>query len=69
MDKIIIENNLTLREAQKKLLSMFNEKFGTWYHNWGLVVSNHSDNAGSHTDGTRYYEFDSRVYRIEEYEE
>lgn len=67
--EIIIENNLTLREAQKKLLAFFNEDFGTWYQNWGLVVCNHSNDAGSHDDGTRYYEYDSRVYRIEEIED
>ena len=64
--EITIERDLTLREAQKKLLDFFNEDYETCYPNWGLVVGNHRFDCGSHRDGTRYYEYDSRYFSIEE---
>lgn len=65
--EIIIESGLSLREAQKELLSMFNNDYETSYSNWGLVRCN-SDMATSHSDGTRGYEYDSRYFEIEEEE-
>lgn len=67
--EITIESNLTLREAQKKLLDFFNEDYDTYYQNWGLVRCNHHDESSSHPDGTRLYEYDSRYYSIEEDDE
>ena len=64
--EITIESNLTLREAQKKLLDFFNEDYDTYYQNWGLVRCNHYDESSSRPDGTRSYEYDSRYYSIEE---
>lgn len=64
--EITIESHLTLREAQKKLLDFFNEDYETFYPNWGLAVGNHRFDCGSHSDGTRYYEYDSRYFSIEE---
>lgn len=70
--RIIIEEGLTLREAQKKLLEMFNEDYEDrgWYAvNWGITVNISSRLAApTFNDGTRQYEYDSRVYRIEEQE-
>ncbi len=66
---IVIERNLTLKEAQEKLLQLFNKDYGTYYRNWGLVRCNHSDVSSSYKDGTRSYEYDSRYYRIEEMSE
>ena len=63
---IVIVEDLTLREAQKKLLDMFNEDYDTCFPNWGLVRANFPFNSSSFRDGTRSYEFDSRHYDIEE---
>ena len=64
--EITIESNLTLREAQKKLLDFFNEDYDTYYQNWGLVRCNHHNETTSFSDGTRSYEYDSRYFSIEE---
>lgn len=64
---ITIEEGLSLKEAQRILLNMLNNDYDTCWVNWGLACI-HNDNAGSHDDGTRYYEYDSRYYRIEEEE-
>lgn len=71
--KIIIEKDLTLKVAYKKLLDMFNSDYEDkgWYaENWGIAV-NISNRKASPTfsDGTRMYEYDSRYYKIEEQEE
>lgn len=60
---IILDEGLSLREAQKKLLDFFNEDYDTYYSNWGLVRCNCSESY-SHKDGTRGYEYDSRYYSI-----
>lgn len=64
--EITIERDLTLREAQKKLLDFFNEDYDTCYQNWGLVRCNHHNETTSFSDGTRSYEYDSRYFSIEE---
>lgn len=61
---ITIEDGLTLKEAQRKLLDMYNKDYDTAYSNWGLV-RNHNLNTGSYRDGTRSYQYDSRRYSIE----
>lgn len=71
--KIVLCDNLTLKEAQKKLLDFFREDYSDkcWnITNWGVAV-NVSNGLASPTfsDGTRMYEYDSRYYRIEEQEE
>lgn len=63
---IIIAKGLTLKEAQQKLLEFFNEDYGTYFSNWGLVRCNHPFEASTHKDGTRSYEYDSRYYSIEQ---
>ena len=68
--EIIIDSNLTLPEAQAKLLSMFNEDYdneiGFRYKNWGLVRCHFPYQTTSFQDGTRSYEHDGRTYTIEE---
>lgn len=66
---ITIESGLTLKEAQQKLLQFFNEDYGTYFSNWGLVRCNHQYATTTHEDGTRTYEYDSRYYSIEECED
>jgi hypothetical protein len=63
---IVIYEDLTLREAQKKLLDMFNEDYDTCYPNWGLVRAHFPFNSSTYSDGTHSYEFDSRRYGIVE---
>ena len=66
---IIIATGLTLKEAQKKLLQFFNEDYGTYFSNWGLVRCNNPSNTNTFEDGTRSYEYDSRYYSIAECED
>lgn len=62
---ITLATGLTLKEAQQKLLQFFNEDYGTYFSNWGLVRCNHPLWTSSYKDGTRSYEYDSRYYSIE----
>lgn len=62
---ITLATGLTLKEAQQKLLQLFNEDYGTYFSNWGLVRCNHPWGTSSYKDGTRAYEYDSRYYSIE----
>lgn len=70
--KITLEKGLTLKEAQKELLRMFNYDCETNYPNWGLAVAISSKRCDAceayktRSDGTRLYEYDSRYYGIEE---
>ena len=70
--KVVLESGLTLKEAQKELLRMFNHDFDCYCPNWGLAVaiSNKRNESVVATptfaDGTRSYESDSRYYSIEE---
>lgn len=60
---------MTLREAQKELLRMFNYDFDAYYSNWGHVVlatRRKHDSAYSHSDGIRGYNNDTTIYEIEE---
>ena len=71
--RIIIEKDLTLKEAYKKLLDMFNSDYEDkgWYaKNWGIAVNISKQEASpTFSDGTRMYKCDSRCYKIEEQEE
>ena len=62
---IVIDEGLSLREAQKKMLKMFNEDYDTYFPNWGLVRAHFPFNSSTFYDGTRSYGFDSRYYGIE----
>lgn len=70
--RVVKAENLTLKEAQNKLLSIYNELYEEdrpYAHNWGLaVIQSHRyvDGASpTHSDGTRSFSYDSRRYSIE----
>ena len=63
--EITIEEGLKIRDAQKKLVEMFNKDYATCYNNWGIVRLRHPFHTSSFKDGTRSYEYDSRTYSIE----
>lgn len=70
--RVVKAENLTLKEAQKELLRMYNEMYEDerpYAYNWGLAVIHshrHVDGAfPTHSDGTRTFEYDSRRYSIE----
>ena len=68
--QIIVAGNLTLKEAQRKLLSMFNDCFELNCSNWGMAVIARKKCAEgadeTHEDGTRSFDYDSRTFSIEE---
>lgn len=67
---VVVSSSLSLRDAQRQLLSMYNDTFcaqRSTAPNWGIAVQQarrHHDGAGSHPDGTRFFEYDSRLYCI-----
>lgn len=63
--EIIIDRDLTLKQAKNKLFEMFKEDYG-FFDNWGLAVIHSKGDAGTREDGTRFYWYDSRKYSIEE---
>ena len=70
--QIIVAGNLTLKEAQRKLLSMFNDCYELNCSNWGMAVIARRYRAvgafKTRGDGTRCFEYDSRYFSIEEEE-
>lgn len=71
--RVVLESGLTLKEAHKKLLDMYNQEYQDerpYAANWGLAViqsNRHADGAyATHQDGTRTFDYDSRIYTIEE---
>lgn len=71
--EVTIHTGLTLKEAHKVLLDMYNDVFSDergYASNWGLAViqsNNHSDGAQpTCNDGTRTFEYDSRTFTIVE---
>ena len=72
--EIIVERELTLKEAYKMLLDMFNEKYADneevgYAANWGIAVirsRKYVDGATpTFSDGTRSFDWDRRSYVIE----
>lgn len=70
--EVIIESGLSLKEAQSKLLDLYNEKYENerpFASNWGLAVIQSkpfADGAVStFQDGTRSFDWDSRNYSIQ----
>lgn len=70
---VTLEKSLTLPEAKKHLLEMYNEKFmdeRPYAENWGIAViqsQNHVHGAyRTFRDGTRSFSWDSRTFSIEE---
>jgi len=71
LTSVELNTGLSLREAQKMLLSMYNKDYQDerpYCNNWGLAViqSNRYGVGAYNTCGSRCYEYDSRVYTIEE---
>ena len=70
--EIVIADNLTLKEAQKRLLSMFNECYELGCSNWGAAVMARKHRVfcayPTRDDGTRCFEYDGRTFSIEEEE-
>lgn len=68
--EITLARELTLREAQAKLLDFYREEIDAYVPNWGIAVMQHGKYGAeafpTHEDGTRAYECDSRKYSIEE---
>ncbi len=69
---VTLEKDLTLPEAKKHLLEMYNEKFEDtrpYAENWGLAViqsRNYVHGAcRTFSDGTRSFSWDSRTFSIE----
>lgn len=71
--EIVIDDNLTLKEAQRRLLSMFNGYYELDCKNWGMAVIARKKCAEgadeTHEDGTRSFIYDSRTFSIEEEDE
>ena len=61
---VILCSDMTLQDAQKGLLRLHNVHFEKSFPNWGLARCNNSASTHSYADGTRSFEFDSRVFSI-----
>jgi len=66
----VLHEGLALKEAYKILLDMYNEYADHIMPNWGMAVC-HDINGSTeayktHSDGTRSFEWDSRMFEIEE---
>ena len=68
--EIVVEKNLTLKEAQNELLRMFNNYFELDCKHWGMAViatkSRDFCAYPTHEDGTRCFDYDGRTFSIEE---
>lgn len=67
----IVKTFVTLKEAQRELLSIFNSVTDVYLPNWGLVICHYSGykngiSATSHRNGLRSFEYDAYKYTIEE---
>lgn len=69
----IIEEGITLEDANKLLMEICQEHCDYYMPNWGLMVANPNDNVqgiGTHEDGTRFFDTDGYVFSVEpEFEE
>lgn len=70
--EVIIESGLSLKEAQSRLLAIYNEKYDgdrPYARNWGLAVIQSKPfvfgAVPTFKDGTRSFDWDSRSYSIE----
>lgn len=69
----VLSQGLTLKEAYKELLDLYNEKYSgerSFVPNWGLAVCQSKKHVfgalPTYKDGTRAFDWDSRAYVIEE---
>lgn len=67
-----IDDNLSLKQAYKQLLDLYNEKYSNerpYAFNWGIAVMQSRKTIFGATktfqDGTRSFDWDSRSYSIE----
>lgn len=71
--EVTLEQGLTLKEAYKELLALFNRKHDLCAPNWGIAVRLTKDSCDSarptFQDGTRCFSWDSRTFTIEFEEE
>lgn len=74
--KITIDKDLSLQDAQKRLLDMYNSYYEDerpYAKNWGLAVihsQKHREGANQTSpNGTRSFDFDSRCFSIVEQNE
>lgn len=71
---VVLESGLTIEEAHKSLLDLFNRMYDGEYYadNWGMAVILTKERAFSASptfrDGTRSFEYDGRRFFIEEEE-
>jgi hypothetical protein len=70
---VTLESGLTLKEAHKRLLDLFNTMYRDEYYaaNWGMAVLLTRKRAffgasPTFRDGTRSFEYDGRRFHIEE---
>lgn len=69
---VTLESGMTLKEAYKRLLELFNTMYRDEYYaaNWGMAVILTKNRAFSASptfrDGTRSFEYDGRRFHIEE---
>jgi|WetSurMetagenome_2_1015567.scaffolds.fasta_scaffold701796_2 hypothetical protein len=66
--RIVLDSDLSLKQAQNELSEFYCEDHDECCGNWGLIRM-HDPDTWSHHDGTRGYEYDSRQYYIEIEEE
>lgn len=68
--EVIIEQGMTLKEAYKELLDLFNRKHDLYAPNWGIAVRLTKDLCDgarpTFQDGTRCFSWDSRTFSIEQ---
>lgn len=69
---VILERGLSLKEAQDKLLDMYNHYYDgerPYACNWGMAVIHSKKKVfaanNTYRDGTRSFEYDGRRFRIE----
>lgn len=64
--RIVIYDDMELKESYKKLLDMYNEDNSEHPAiNWSVAVRQNKGAKKTYSDGTRMYEYDSRHYKIE----
>ena len=71
--EVLIESSLTLKESHQKLLDMYNERFSEerpYASNWGIAVIQSARQvdgaAATSRNGTRSFDYDGRIFSIEE---
>lgn len=73
---IVLEQDLTFKEAKRRLLDMYNKKFEderAYAKNWGIAVLQSAPYihgaCKTFSDGTRSFSWDGRTFSIKKMEE